>query len=72
MYSGCWKIKDLCQICYKDDGYQFVSCGVQHLGYWSYIADTLVCSCVQLSLPQLRNVTFMAVKTVQDLIITGC
>lgn len=72
MYTGCWKIKDICEIREKDDGLEFVSCGVQHLAYWEYIADTLVYSSFGLDNPQLAKTTFMVVRAMEDIIVAGC
>lgn len=44
LYSCVWKIKEFVEVWVSDDGLEFVSCGVQHLAYWQYTADTLTYS----------------------------
>lgn len=54
LYSGVWKIKDMCQVSNLAISYtspnsiptsslDFVSCGVQHLMHWTYTAENLQC-----------------------------
>lgn len=42
MYSGVWKIKDMCEVEEKGDGMEFVTVGVRHLMYWEYVGENLV------------------------------
>jgi hypothetical protein len=45
---------------------------VQHLVFWEYVAGTLVYSSFGLNNPALNKVTFMTIKTFDDLLVAGC
>lgn len=48
---------------------KFISCGVQHLCCWQYLGDMLTYSSFNHS---LSHVTFMVVKSMESLVVTGC